>query len=32
MYENGKIRTVEIILGMGEGDKRIIEGKNSTMI
>jgi hypothetical protein len=33
MYENGKMRTVQIISGMrGRIKRRIMEGVNSTMI
>jgi hypothetical protein len=33
MYVNGKMRPVETILEMGEGEERIMmEGVNSTMI
>jgi hypothetical protein len=32
MYENGKMRPVETIPGMGEGQRRIVEGVNPYMI
>jgi hypothetical protein len=28
MYENGKMRPVEIVPGMGDGEKRMMEGVN----
>jgi hypothetical protein len=32
MYDNGKMRHVETIPGMGGGRRRMMEGVNSTMI
>jgi hypothetical protein len=32
MYVNGKVRPVETITGMGGGQRRMVEGVNSSMI
>jgi hypothetical protein len=32
MYVNGKIRPVETIAGMGWGERRMVEGVNSSML